>query len=199
MKYAHILNGVIHEIRNRPKWFTDDGESVSDGFLIENGWLPVIYDEPSYDSLSQTISLNDQTQWVIEADKVLATYSISVIPFEEMQQEALSRINSEYSRRVITLAESYPESEQKSWFVQIAEAAIVLGEDDQPTPWIDSAAAARGVARIALALLIRSQDLAYRQYHGHLTGIRQLLRDEILAVVDDEKAPSAFDAIQWPA
>ena len=196
--YAKIESDNIIKTGPRPNWRTDEGEPVSDEVLIAHGWLPVIYDVPAYDSLSQRTSLNDQSQWMIEADKVLATYSIDAIPFEEMQQAALSRINNEYSRRVIALAESYPESEQKSWFVQIAEAAIVLGEDDQPTPWIDSAAPARGITRTALASLIQAQDYEYRQYHGHLTGVRQVLRDEILGVADDQYAASSFAMIQWP-
>src|SRR5690606_35953754 len=96
------------------------------------------------------------------------------------------------------LSTGYPEDEQKSWSVQIQEADIVLGADDQPTPWIDAAAPARGATRAALAALIKAQDTAYRQYHGGLTGIRQALRDEVLAVPDDANAPAGFAAIQWP-
>lgn len=120
------------------------------------------------------------------------------LPFSVLQTEALDRINAEYQARTAVLAAGYPEDEQKSWPVQIREADIVLGADDQPTPWIDAAASARGITRAALAALIQAQDAAYRQYHGQLTGIRQSLRDQVLAVPDDENAPAAFAAIQWP-
>lgn len=115
------------------------------------------------------------------------------------RQEAYDRINAEYESRVQVLAEGYPESEQQSWPVQIREADVVLGEDNEPTPWIDNAAPARGITRQELAQLIKNQDTAYRQYHGTLTGIRQALRDQIAAVPGGQRSSlEALNQISWP-
>lgn len=198
MTYAEIKSNNIAKIGPRPNWRDDNGDPVSDELLAAQGWLPIIYSPPAYNPASHTVAPLPQSYWVIDATQVLVTYNITPIPFEQQQNEALARINSEYSARTAMLAEGYPEDEQKSWPVQIQEADIVLGADDQPTPWIDNAAPARGVTRAALAALIQAQDTAYRQYHGGLTGVRQALRDAVLAVPDDPNAADAFAAIQWP-
>ncbi|NYT25405.1 hypothetical protein H0A73_17530 [Alcaligenaceae bacterium] len=153
---------------------------------------------PEYDPVTQRIVRNPIDQWKFTKTNPAVTYTVINIPFDELRDAALDRINGEYQMRTAVLAADYPEDEQKSWPVQIAEAAIVLGADDQPTPWIDNAAVARGIARETLAALITAQDTAYRAYHGQLTGIRQALRDQVYAVPDDEHAAAAFAAIVWP-
>lgn len=114
------------------------------------------------------------------------------------KHRARERINAAYEHHVEVMATGYPESEQKSWYVQIEEAAVVLGDDNQPTPWIDSAASARGVSRQELAGLIQAQNIAYRQLHGTLTGLRQSLRDQIDSLPVDQASLDLLASIDWP-
>lgn len=111
---------------------------------------------------------------------------------------AHDRITSAYAARTAVLAAGYPEDEQKSWPIQVQEAnAILAGSSDQ-TPWIDAAAGTRGITRQALAHLIKAQDTAYRQFHGTLTGTRQMLRDMIDNVPAGPEAIDTLNGINWP-
>ncbi len=117
----------------------------------------------------------------------------------ELRAEAAARITAEYVQRTQALVVDYPAAEQQSWPTQVNEAAVVQAGASTPTPWIDAAASARGLAREDLADRILVQDAAYRQQHGALTGIRQRLRDAIEAVPDDGHAAEAMEEIQWPS
>lgn len=111
---------------------------------------------------------------------------------------AHARINAAYGQRTMVLAADYPEDEQKSWPIQVQEADLVLAGGTEPTPWMDAASAARGITRQALANLIKAQDQAYRQYHGTLTGTRQMLRDMIEAVPSNAESIATLAGINWP-
>lgn len=203
MTNAKVENGKVVKLTTLPRWFNSGGEPLTPEQWISRGYYPVKNLPPAHDPALQLATQNPISDWVVEADHVVATYAVHDIPIERVietaRQAAYDRINSEYEQRVQVLAQGYPVSEQQSWPVQIQEANIVLGADDEPTPWIDSAAPARGITRTELANLIKAQDTAYRQYHGTLTGTRQALRDQIAAVADDDPASvAALYAIAWP-
>ena len=200
MTYAKIQNGSITKLTPRPKWFDDNGAPVSDPVLKQHGFLPVEFDVPEHDARAYRAVVKGWSEWIVGEGMVKAQYSLEPIPFSDMRDLALARINEDYSRLTAELAQGYPDDEQKSWPVQIKEAETILaGGDEAPTPWIDSAAQSRGITREELAGLIQNQDLAYRTYHGHLTGIRQALRDQIMAVPDNDDAAQAFASIVWPS
>lgn len=107
---------------------------------------------------------------------------------------------AEYERRMQVISAPYPPSERESWPVQTQEARAVVFEDSLVSPWIDAAAAARGVDREELAMRIVHKDEDYRAIHGTLTGIRQLIEDSIDAAGDDIAALQAIDVmVGWPA
>lgn len=137
-------------------------------------------------------------QWeVYELDPEQVEENIAAA-ISEARASAHARINDAYTARTQVLAGGYPENEQKSWPMQIEEANLVMAGSATPTPWIDAAAAARGVTRSYLAGLIKAQDAAYRQYHGTLTGIRQALRDMVDNVPDGPGALETLNSINWP-
>ena len=106
----------------------------------------------------------------------------------------------EYRRRMQVIAAGYPLSERESWPVQTEEARALESDPAAATPWIDAAAAARGLDRLVLAERIREKDDKYRQVHGLLTGTRQRIEDQIDAVADDALALSQIDVtVGWPA
>lgn len=162
---------------------------------------------PEYDLITHGVREIDPVEqdgaWVqqwevyeLDPDQVEENIAAAI---SEARASAHARINDAYTARTQVLAGDYPENEQKSWPVQIQEANTVLSGGAEPTPWIDNAAAARGITRESLANLIKAQDTVYRQYHGALTGTRQALRDQIDAVPDGDPASiDALNAIQWP-
>ncbi|MBN9126161.1 MAG: hypothetical protein J0I90_01040 [Nitrosospira sp.] len=107
--------------------------------------------------------------------------------------DAHSRINTAYEAAVKALTAGYPEDEIASWPKQEDEARAFGTKD---TPWINSAAQARGIAPAALASLIIANADALAPLHGALTGKRQLLRDQINAL-GANPSQAALDAIQW--
>lgn len=196
--YAKITDGAIELLSGRPRWLDDAGQPVSDELLAEHGWLPVVFDEPEHDPLAQRVALRPRDDWDIEPARVVATFSMTPIPFEELRQAAIGRVNAAYTEHTGQIAQGYPDYERESWPVQTKEADALLADEAASTPWIDAAAASRGIDRLDLAQRIRANDAAYRVIHGQLSGIRQGLEDRINAVADDQHAAAAFAAIQWP-
>jgi hypothetical protein len=110
-----------------------------------------------------------------------------------------AQLAGEYERRMQIIAAGYPPSERESWPVQTGEAHALLADPVAATPWIDAAAAARGLDRVELAQRIVAKDDAYRVIHGTLTGARQALEDVIGAAGDDVQALQAIDVTTgWP-
>ena len=106
---------------------------------------------------------------------------------------------AEYRRCIQVIAAGYPLSERESWPVQTEEARALETDPAAATPWIDAAAAARGLDRLVLAERIRAKNDAYRQVHGLLTGTRQRIEDQIDATADDALALSQINvAAGWP-
>lgn len=115
---------------------------------------------------------------------------------DELIARAHSRINAAYSAAVNGFVSQYPESEISSWPKQEAEARAYFANQATPTPWIDSAARARGIPKDQLVVLIIQNADALALVHGTLTGKRQKLRDQIDAL-GGNPTPEQLDAIQW--
>lgn len=118
----------------------------------------------------------------------------------ELARDLRQDLAGEYERRMQVIAAAYPPSERESWPVQTGEARALLADAQASTPWIDAAAAVRGVDRLELAQRIVAKDDAYRVIHGALTGTRQRIEDLIDAAGQDLAALQAIDvAAGWPA
>ncbi|GAD20973.1 hypothetical protein [Acidovorax sp. MR-S7] len=114
-------------------------------------------------------------------------------PADELAGELRTALAAEYERRMQIIASGYPPSERESWPVQTAEARALLADPGAATPWIDAAAAVRGIDRDELAARIAAKDDAYRVIHGALTGARQRIEDAIDTAGDDAEALAAID------
>ena len=104
---------------------------------------------------------------------------------EALRHDLRTALNAEYERRMQAIAAGYPPSERESWPVQTSEATALIADPQAATPWIDAAAAARGVDRLELAQRIVAKDAMYRVFSGTLSGVRQRIEDEIDAAGDD--------------
>lgn len=114
----------------------------------------------------------------------------------QMKAQALTRINAGYQAVISALTADYPDREIESWAKQETEARAYVLDNQTPTPWIDAAAIAREIPKVDLIARIIAKADAFAPVHGHYTGVRQLLEDEINAIVDGTQAQ--YDAIQWP-
>lgn len=112
------------------------------------------------------------------------------------RQDAFARIDAAYQDAISTLKAGYPDDETRSWPMQETEARAWLQNPDAATPWLDAAANARGLSRAELAGRIMANAAAFASAHGRLTGNRQKLRDQIIAL-GDSAPKEQMDAIQW--
>lgn len=115
---------------------------------------------------------------------------------EELKAAAHARINAAYGIAVNMLTAGYPENEIASWPKQETEARAWLLDNASPTPWIDSAATARGMSKPDFIALVIGNADALAPLHGALSGKRQYLRDQIDAL-GDSPTPEQLNAIQW--
>lgn len=109
---------------------------------------------------------------------------------------AHARINADYEAAVNQMISGYPANEIASWPKQEREARAWLLDNDNPTPWIDAAAEARGISKIDLITAIIGNADALAPAHGALTGKRQKLRDQIDAL-GANPTEAQLGAIQW--
>ena len=114
----------------------------------------------------------------------------------EMKTAALNRINAAYGAAVTAMTAGYPEDEVKSWPRQEMEARAWLSNSSAATPWIDGAAAGRGITKAELVARIMANAVLFAPLHGELTGKRQKLCDQIMAL-GNSPAQEQLDTIQW--
>lgn len=109
---------------------------------------------------------------------------------------AHSRINAAYSAAVAALTSGYPQNEIDSWPKQEQEARAWTADNAVATPWIDSAAASRGIVKADFVALVIANADALAPLHGALTGKRQKLRDQIDAL-GSSPTQAQLDSIIW--
>jgi hypothetical protein len=115
---------------------------------------------------------------------------------QEMKAAALARVDRAYEAAVKEMTSDYPGDEVGSWPQQEAEARAWLTDAEASTPWIDAAAAGRGIDKAAFVHKILAKVSLFAPAHGQLTGKRQKLRDEIIAL-GNNPTQQQLDAIQW--
>lgn len=114
---------------------------------------------------------------------------------EQLREAAQARINAAYEQAVMKLIAGYPNREIESWAKQEIEARAWLKDRNTVTPWIDSAAMARGIPKPEFVAKVIEQADALAPMHGALSGKRQYLRDQIDALTNPTQ--EQLDAIQW--
>lgn len=135
--------------------------------------------------------------WIVAARQAPAPSTPAIqLTAGQMKAAALARINAAYKTAVEAQTEGYPEDEVRSWPKQEAEARAWLQDSSAPTPWIDGAAAGRGVSKVELIARIIANAVQFAPVHGQLTGKRQKLCDQICAL-GDQPTQQQLDAIQW--
>ena len=123
------------------------------------------------------------------------THSWELRSMPEMRAAASARIDAAYSGATLAISAGYPLEERESWPVQTSEARALVSDPNAATPWIEAAAAARGLSPVDLAQRIILLDNAYRSVHGRLSGMRQQLQRQVVAASTPEELALAV----WPA
>ena len=159
--------------------------------------------EPDYDKLTQGVReinpslINDQ--WHQQFEVFALSEQDAQVKLAELLATKRAALTAEYERRMQAIAAGYPPSERESWPVQTSETYALLSDDTASTPWIDSAASARGLDRVELAQRIVAKDAQYRVFSGTLSGVRQRIEDAIDAAGDDQAALQVIDVTAgWP-
>lgn len=140
-------------------------------------------------------------QWKVRDEQRWAEYLLEQrgAAAAGLASDLRTTLAQEYERRCAQISAAYPSSERESWPVQTSEARALQADPAAFTPWIDAAAAARGIDRVHLAARIVALDSAYRAIHGALTGARQRIDAHIDAAAGDLDALSAINVAQgWP-
>jgi len=96
------------------------------------------------------------------------------------------RNNSAYESAIAALTSAYPASEIATWEIQRQEATAWAADDQSPTPWIDAAAAVRGIDRVEYLTRTLAKATAFAQASAWLTGRRQALDDQIKATPSEQ-------------
>lgn len=100
---------------------------------------------------------------------------------EQLRALRLWTNNAAYEQATAALTADYPQLEKDTWPTQDAESRAWLNDPAAPTPWIDRAAAVRGIEREEY---LRRTLLKARQFvimSAWLTGRRQGYEDAIKA------------------
>lgn len=187
----------------------DDGVVGIDGVFKKIGMatLPAGIRAVQWDGVSGHVEYDDMAnaeltgisdfQEFIDAWNMPAPLPIKPAPSsDEMKAGALSRINAAYQASVDALTAGYPDGEIASWPKQEEEARAYVANNSASTPWMDAAVAARGITKADLATKIIANADLFTAASGQLSGKRQRLRDQILAL-GDSVTQAQLDAIQW--
>lgn len=97
---------------------------------------------------------------------------------------ALWRNNSAYETAIAAMTSDYPPSEIATWERQRAESLAWNLDSAAPTPWVDVAAAARGIPRAEYLSRTYAKAAQFAQASAYLTGLRQRYETEIKVAAD---------------
>lgn len=112
-----------------------------------------------------------QTWDVIENGKTL----------EQLKAEKIVAINAGYESAIAGITAGYPPSERLTWEIQRGEALAWQADEDADTPWLDTAAAARGIPRLEYIQRTLAKINQFALATAYLTGQRQKLEDQCKA------------------
>lgn len=104
----------------------------------------------------------------------------------ERRASRVTENNQAYEAAIAALTSAYPPSEVATWEIQRQEAAAWAADNEAPTPWIDGAAAARGIDRVEYLQRTLGKAQAFAQASAFLTGRRQAI-DDLIKVTTAEQ------------
>lgn len=96
--YAKVENSAVTETKRRPTWIdAATGNELTDSELIARGGLyPVTDNAPAFDSETQNIVANPQSDWVIHETFVEKTYTVTNKTVSEQKPLLRGKAQTEY-------------------------------------------------------------------------------------------------------
>ncbi|MDP2446579.1 hypothetical protein [Pseudomonas sp.] len=101
---------------------------------------------------------------------------------DQVRAIRLTRNNGSYDEATRAITADYPQLEKDTWPTQDKESkAWVADPENALTPWIDRAAATRGIDRVEYLLRTLTKAQQFETVSSYLTGMRQKYEDQIKA------------------
>ncbi len=149
---------------------------------------------------AETLTVDAERRVVVVVRDVVPWTAEELAAMAEAQRPGMTEANNAaYESAIAALTADYPPSEIATWERQRAEALAWAADTAAPTPWIDIAAAARGLDRGEYLSRTLAKAQAFAQASAWLTGRRQGIDDalraattpaELAAVVIDYTLPA---------
>lgn len=114
-------------------------------------------------------------------------------PFEELQAEAVARLNASFQTAAAAVTAGYPDIERLTWPTQQAEVQAWFLDNNAATPYLDGLAAERGIDRQDMIIKTWEQTQLFMAASQMLVGKLQRLRD----LVYEAKSVSDLEAVTW--
>jgi len=145
--------------------------------------------------------LGTNKKWGTEVLTLDAERQVVLVMREQLdltETEILEKVNSEkpalinsnnraYDNAISKLTADYPEAEIQTWERQRAEVVAWADDSEALTPWIDIAAAARGLDRNEYLTRTLAKVNAFAKASAFLTGRRQGIDDQIKAATTGDE------------
>lgn len=98
MIYVKVEDSTPLRIVSKPDWFDDEGEPISDQWLIENESIyPVaenINRPPLNNPLYEQVIVNNISDWALTPNNVIMTYTLSTKSLEEFKDEYKDKVKN---------------------------------------------------------------------------------------------------------
>jgi hypothetical protein len=139
-----------------------------------------------------------------EHGRLLHAYGVSLVPtpysidLAVYKQDAFLKSNREYIAIAEAVTKNYPELEKDTWPTQAREVRLWLDNPEAPTPWVDIAAAARGIDRIDYLQRSHAKASQFEAVSAYLTGLRQKYEDSIKAATTVAEVDAVVISYQLP-
>lgn len=123
------------------------------------------------------------------------------LPIDDLAAQATRRINAGYTAALSGILNQYPEAETLSFDKQEREARAWIewqniGGTEPATPYVDAMLVERPIGKAELIERIIDKADQFILAHGHATGRRQRLEDEVKAAqAAGDRA--AIEAVEW--
>lgn len=118
----------------------------------------------------------------IDQSKVVTAGAIAANKVADAKKAAIASNNAAYNAATRSITADYPQLEKDTWPTQDKEIkAYQANPETALTPWIDTAAAVRGLSRADYISRTVTKVALFEQASAYLTGLRQKYEDQIKA------------------
>lgn len=161
--------------------------------FIDNEWsvVPDHRNEVWYDENRNEITI-DEVNFEPDPEWTLQPKPKNI---EELKQEKLADINSEFDKSMQPIINGIPSIERESWKKQEEEARSYQANNSAATPLIDALSASRGVTKAELVTRIINKADLYATISGQLIGKRQKLEDQLAALPVEATAEDVAEIV----